>query len=200
MKTFENYTYERPDLQEEKAKFEKLLQTFSSANSSEEATKAIEAINKFRNRLSTLFNLVYIRSSVDTNNEFYQKERDFFDEVEPEIKELNTDFYKELIQSPFRDELEKQWGSQLFQIAEFEIQAFSSEVISLLQRENKLSSEYAKLVASAEVEFNGKTYTLAQLGPFTQDRDRSIRKEAVNASAGFFSKVMLPNLMIFMTS
>ncbi|MEN1967454.1 M3 family oligoendopeptidase [Lentibacillus sp. N15] len=187
MQTFENYTYERPDLKKEKALFSKLLHEFKEAASVEEATKAIREINAFRDKLSTLFNLVYIRASIDTNDEFYQRERDFFDEVEPEIRALDTDFYKELVQSAFREELENQWGSQLFNIADCEMKAFSPKIIPLLQKENKLTSEYSKLVASAQVELDGKTYTLAQLGPFTQNKDRSVRKKAAEASANFFA-------------
>lgn len=187
MQTFENFTYERPDMKTTKEKFNSLLTAFTNASSVDEQNEAIKAINDFRNRMSTLFNLVYIRASIDTNDAFYQKERDFFDEVDPEITEMNTAFYKELVKSPFRDALEEKWGPQLFQIADFEIKAFSPEVMGLLQKENKLSSEYAKLVASAQVDFQGETYTLAQLGPFAQHQDRSIRKKAVEASAGFFA-------------
>ncbi|ASK62609.1 oligoendopeptidase F [Virgibacillus phasianinus] len=188
MQTFENYKYERPNLDNEKAAFADLLSTFKHASTIEKANKAIKEINTFRNRLSTLFNLVYIRDSIDTNDEFYQKERDFFDDIEPEIKSLNTDFYKALITSDYRDELEKQWGKQLFSIADFEIKTFDPKVIKLLQKENKLTSEYSKLVASAEVEFQGKTLTLAQLGPYAQDKDRATRKKAMEASSGFFAQ------------
>ncbi|NAP01178.1 M3 family oligoendopeptidase, partial [Halomonas sp. MG34] len=188
MQTFENYTYERPDMPAEKEKFNALLNKFKEASSYKEATEAIEAINKRRNTLATMFNLVYIRASIDTNDAYYQKERDFFDEVSPEISEMATAFYKELVSSPYREELENQWGSQLFQIADYQIKSFSPEVMNLLQEENKLSSSYSKLVASAEVEFQGGTYTLAQLGPFAEHKDRAVRKEAMNASAGFFSE------------
>ncbi|GGB37675.1 M3 family oligoendopeptidase [Virgibacillus dakarensis] len=188
MQTFENYTYERPNLEKEKASFNELLDNFITAASVDEATKAIKEINAFRDRLSTLFNLVYIRASIDTNDAFYQEERDFFDEMEPEIRGLSTDFYKELVQSPYREELENQWGSQLFQLADCEIKSFSQEIIPLLQKENKLTSEYSKLVASAQIELNGKTYTLAQLGPLTQSKDRAIRKQAAKASANFIAE------------
>ncbi|MFD2044858.1 M3 family oligoendopeptidase [Ornithinibacillus salinisoli] len=186
MLKFEDYKYDRPDLENEKQTFRGLLESFSTATTVEGQNKAIEKINAFRNRLSTLFNLVYIRASINTNDDFYQKERDFWDEKSPELQELYTDFYKELVKTPFRDELEQKWGSQLFSLADYQIKAFSPEVISLLQKENKLTSEYSKLVASAEVEFQGKTYTLAQLGPFTQDKDRNVRKQAIQASSGFF--------------
>ena len=70
-----------------------------------------------------------------------------------------------------RKELEEKWGSQLFDLADFQIKAFSAEVISLMQKENKLASDYSKLVASAQVEFNGETLTLAQLGPYGESTD-----------------------------
>ncbi|SDQ21923.1 M3 family oligoendopeptidase [Virgibacillus salinus] len=187
MLSFESYTYERPDMQQEKKTFNALIENFIKAESIDQQNEAITKINEFRNRLSTLSNLVYIRASIDTNDDYYQKERDFFDEIEPEIQELDTLFYKELVKSSFRDELEKKWGKQLFQIADYQIKSFSPEVIKLLQKENRLSSQYSKLVASAEVEFQGETYTLAQLSPFTESKDRLIRKEAVEASAGFFA-------------
>ncbi|MFC4023949.1 M3 family oligoendopeptidase [Oceanobacillus longus] len=186
MLKFQDYQYERPVLQEDQHAFKELLNLFTNAPSTDKAIDAIKEINTFRNKLSTLFNLVYVRASINTKDEFYQKERDYFDEIEPEIKAMNTAFYKELIKSPYRMELEKQFGSQLFEIADFEIKSFSPDIIRLLQKENKLSSQYSKLVASAEVEFQGDTYTLAQLGPFAQSEERSIRKQAVTASAGFF--------------
>ncbi|AXI10120.1 M3 family oligoendopeptidase [Oceanobacillus zhaokaii] len=188
MLKFEDYLYKRPNLQTEKEIFKQFLTAFSTANSIEAATKAMEELNAFRNKLSTLYNLVYIRASIDTNDEFYQKERDYFDEILPEIQELDTEFYKELVKSTYREALEERFGSQLFQIADFAIKSFSPAVIELMQRENKLTSEYSKLKASAQIEFQGEIYTLAQLEPFEESKDRSVRKQAVEAKFGFFEK------------
>ena len=186
MVTFKDYEYKRPNLEQDKATFQTLLTKFKEASSVEEQSKAIEHLNAFRNDYSTQANLVYIRASIDTNDEFYQKERDYFDETNPEIEEMITEYYKALVESPFRDELEAKWGSQLFDLADFQIKAFSPEIISLMQKENKLSSDYSKLVASAQVEFNGETLTLAQLGPYTESTDRETRKKAREISGGFF--------------
>ncbi|TQS74893.1 M3 family oligoendopeptidase [Ornithinibacillus gellani] len=188
MQTFQDYTYERPNLNEVKETFYTLLDHFKQAETAADQTAAMEEINILRNRMSTLSNLVAIRASIDTNDTFYQAERDFFDQLEPELNELVTAYYRALLDSPFRTELEQAWGTQLFDIAEYEIKAFSKEIIPLLQKENKLVSDYGKLVASAQVDFDGDTYTLAQLAPFAQSEDRSIRKKAVEASAGFFEQ------------
>lgn len=188
MLTFEQYKYVRPDMKEARARFEGLLSDFREAKSVEEQSVAIEAINKFRETFSTQANLVYIRASIDTNDEFYQAERDYFDDISPQMEELVTSYYRELVNSPFRKELEEKWGNQLFALADASIKSFSPEIIPLLQKENKLSSDYSKLVASAQVEFDGKTLTLAQLGPYAESTDREVRKKATDARFEFFQE------------
>ena len=187
MVTFDQYTYNRPNFEEAKERFEGLLTAFKEADSMEQQSEAIAKINEFRESFSTQANLAFIRASIDTKDEFYQTERDYFDEVSPQLEELVTAYYKELVSSKFRNELEEKWGSQLFDLADYSIKAFSPEIIELMQQENKLSSEYSKLVASAQVEFDGKTLTLAQLGPYRESTDREIRKQALAASTQFFA-------------
>lgn len=183
---FKDFPYTRPNVEELKGQFNTLLAQMKNAASIEEQSAAIEKINKIRSSFSTAANIVYIRASIDTNDAFYQGERDYLDEIEPEIDELITEYYKVLIASPFREQLETEWGSQLFALADYQIKGFSPEIMELMQKENKLSSEYSKLVASAQIEFNGETLTLAQLGPFMESTDRATRKTAREASTNFF--------------
>ncbi|CAM3156802.1 M3 family oligoendopeptidase [Filibacter tadaridae] len=188
MITFDEYQYARPSMQEIKERFDTLLEKFRSASSYKEQNDVMEEINAIGNDYSTQSNLAYIRSSIDTNDEFYQKERDYFDDIGPEYQELETAYYKELVSTPFRADLEAKWGTQLFALADNSIKSFSTEVLPLLQQENKLSSEYSKLVASAQIEFDGKTLTLAQMGPYAESKDRSVRKAAMEASYSFYEK------------
>ena len=188
MVTFKDYTYTRPNMDELKVAVTALIEQFKAADTVEAQSEVIEQINKHRNSFSTMANLVYIRASIDTNDEFYQAERDYFDEVGPIAEEIVFEYYKELVSSKFRKELEEKWGTQLFALAENKIKGFSPEVIELMQQENKLVSEYSKLVASAQIEFDGKTLTLAQLGPYGESTDREVRKAARETSANFFAQ------------
>ena len=187
MTTFEKYEYERPVIKDLKSGFDELLQAFGLAESFEKQNEIIDKINRIGSDFSTQANLAYIRASIDTNDEFYQNERDYFDEIEPEYQELETAYYKELISTPFRAELEEKWGPQLFAIADNAVKSFSPEIVPLLQQENKLSSDYSKLVASAQIEFDGKTLTLAQMGPYSESIDRNVRKSAMEATYKFYS-------------
>ncbi|WP_064092340.1 M3 family oligoendopeptidase [Rossellomorea aquimaris] len=185
---FEQFTYERPDLTKLKPAFTKALEKFKEATTVDDQVKAMEEINSIRLHVDTMENICYIRHSINTDDEFYQKEQDYIDEVSPEISGLVTDYYKELVGSPFRKELEEKWGKQLFSLAESEIKTFSPEVVTLLQQENKLSSQYTKLIASAKIQFEGEERTLAQMGPFTQSTKRETRETASKASIAFFEE------------
>lgn len=183
---FEDYTYIRPNMDEIKEAFHVALEQFQSASSVEKQNEAMQKVNEIRAKLGTSFNLCYIRHSIDTNDEFYKAEQDYIDEIAPEVEGLTSKYYEALVASPFRAELEKQWGKQLFDLAEGQLKTFQPDIIPLLQKENKLSSEYTKLVASAKIMFEGEERTLAQLTPFAEAKDREMRKIANEKKFGFF--------------
>ncbi|MFD0825132.1 M3 family oligoendopeptidase [Neobacillus sp. M.A.Huq-85] len=186
--SFESYTYQRPNLDEMKKNFRLAIERFKSASSIEEQSAAMDDVNKLRNDLGTMFNLCYIRHSVDTNDEFYKEEQDYMDEIQPEIEGLVNQYYQALVDSKFRTELERKWGKQLFALAEGQLKTFKPEIVPFLQKENRLSTEYTKLLASAKIDFEGEERTLAQLEPFTQATDREMRKRASVAKFNFFAE------------
>lgn len=134
-----------------------------------------------------MLNLVMIRHSIDTNDEFYQQEQEYTDEIGPEIDGLSTQFYEALVQSKFREDLESKFGKQLFALADSELKTFKPVIVPLLQKENKLTSDYNKLIASAKINFDGKELTLAQLDPYLESKDRQLRKEASAAKFQFLA-------------
>lgn len=185
---FTEYNYERPDVQAFELKFKELLTAFNSANSYEEQDLAMTNINKLRSEFDSMQTIVSIRHSINTTDEFYKDENDFFDEVGPVVQEFINDYYQALVQSKFRAELQDKWGTQLFQLAELSLKSFSPEIIEDLQLENKLTSEYKQLIASAKIPFDGEELTLSQILPFTQSIDRDTRKRAEEAKTGFMAE------------
>ncbi|MDU5144335.1 MAG: M3 family oligoendopeptidase [Paenibacillus dendritiformis] len=186
--TFSEYRYERPDIAAIGKQFKEHLQAFNAAESLEDQDRAMEAINKLRSVFDTQNQLVGIRHSIDTNDEFYKAEQDYMDEITPMFQEYITDYYKALISSRFRTELEQKWGRQLFQLAELSVKTFHPDIIEDLQQENKLATEYNKLIASAKIPFEGEERTLAQLMPFEQSPDRDMRRRASEARYQFMAE------------
>ena len=184
---FNDYKYERIDIDAVKKQFEELIESFSKADSAEKQCKIMDEVINLRNHIDTMITLVSIRHSINTADDFYDKENDYCDEISPLLYGFTTDFYKALVTSKFRKELEDKYGKFLFDQAECSLKTFNEEVIPQLQEENKLSSKYDKLIASAKIPFDGEERTLSQMAPYTQSKDRNVRKDAAKKVAEFFS-------------
>ncbi|QYA42040.1 M3 family oligoendopeptidase [Macrococcoides bohemicum] len=190
MTTFQDYKYARPDLTDAKEQFTQLYTDFDQAQSVEEQIQVIDKINALRNKIDSMFNLAYVRASINTKDAFYEKERDFFDDNNGEIVYFESLYYNALNRSQFKDELKAVYGEQLFDLAELYVKQFDESIKDLLNKENKISSEYSKLVASAEIEYKGETYTFAQMGKFLESSDREERKSATLAVQNYRAGLM----------
>ena len=185
---FNDYKYEHLDLEKIKGQFSELIDNFERAENVEKQIEAFDKIIKLRNHIETMQTLVSIRHSIDTNDEFYDKENEYMDEISPILFGFTNDFYKALVNSKFKDELIKKYGKLLFDLAENTLKVFSNEIIPDAQEENRLSSKYSKLIASAKIDFDGKELNLSQMVPYTQSKDRNVRIEAAKKVAQFFAE------------
>lgn len=184
---FSEFIYERPNVEKISESFNLLLEKFNAAESFELQDAVMTEIISLRVEVESMGSIVSIRHTVDTTDKFYEEEQDYIDEVMPIYQGLIAKFYASIIKSKFRKELEQRHGKQLFSIAELTIKTFSPEIIGDLQEENRLSSEYTKLVASAKIMFEGEERNLAQMAPFAQSTDRAMRKRANEARYAFYS-------------
>ena len=185
---FNDYKYEKINIDETKEKFSNLIKSFSDAENLEEQTKYMDEIIKLRNHIETMETLVSIRHSIDTTDEFYDKENEYVDEISPILFGFISKFYKALVNSKFRADLEKKYGKFLFDLAENTLKTFNEEIIPDLQEENRLSSKYSKLIASAKIQFDGEEKNLSEMVPYTQSKDRNVRIEASKKVAHFFKE------------
>ena len=185
---FNEYKYEHLDLEKIKKEFSELIESFEKAENVEGQIIALDEIIKLRNHIETMQTLVSVRHSIDTNDEFYDKENEYMDEISPILFGFTNDFYKALVNSKFKDELIQKYGKFLFDLAENTLKTFSPEIIPDAQEENRLSSKYSKLIASAKIDFDGKELNLSQMVPYTQSKDRNVRIEAAKKVAQFFSE------------
>ena len=183
---FSEFKYERFDIEAVKKDFSNMFVQFESASSFNEQDLVMVKINNLRNYCESMMSIAGIRHTIDTKDNFYEKENDFIDEVDPIYEGIISDYYKLLINSKFRTELEAKWGKQIFTIAELKIKTFSKEVIEDMQKENKLASDYDKLMASALIPFEGEDRNLSEMGPFLTSKDRDMRKNAQKATTSFF--------------
>ena len=183
---FSEMKYVRPDIDILKQELCSVKELIASASCAKEAETAYKRAEEKSLAYSSMSSLCYIRHTINTKDEFYEKENDFFDENGPIISDILNQINRALLDSPFRPQLEKELGELLFINTEISVRSFSSEIIELAAEENRLQSEYQKLYASATVEWNGEQIPLTMLGPHKQSADREIRRKAFLKDAEFF--------------
>ena len=185
---FSQMTYSRPNIDDVKAKFQVLIEKLSNAKSYDEAKKVFLESEELKKHVATLSTLAHIRNSIDTRDEFYDGEMQFWNTVMPELQQYEQGWTMALLNSPFRKEFSEEYGDLMFLNAEIALKCFSEEIIGELQEENLLTQEYQKLIASAQIPFNGKVYTLSQLSPFKNDANDEIRLAAWKAEGAWYKE------------
>ena len=185
---FKDMPYERPDLEAACARIDGLTARLKAARSYAEAKAAFLEREDLEKEIDTLSNLVFIRHSIDTRDAFYEAEQEFWNENLPLLQAPKQAWTYAMLESPFRPDFEAEYGDLMFLNAEIEARAFSEAIIPELQAENKLATEYAKLIASAQIPFQGSTYTLSQLMPFKTDADDAVRLAAWKAEGSWYKE------------
>lgn len=183
---FKDFQYQRPDVDAIKAEYASVMADFKAATSATVQADIIRKAFGLADSVDTMAQLVSIRYSLNTQDPFYEAEMGFIDEVSPELQNLVNEFNKLVYASPFKKELTAEFGAHYFNQIEVSLQSFDEKIIPLLQEENKLNSKYSKVVASAQIEFDGGTYNLSQMSPFTQSKDRDTRHRAQLKISEFF--------------
>lgn len=186
---FTDLPYKRPDIEKHKTQFEELLDAFEGASSVETQIEVIDRINEIRSEFDTFATLAAVRHTIDTADDFYEAEKQYFDERYPELGELSTRYYALLSGSAYREQLEKIFGHQLFDIATLKIKSFDPSIIDELKKINLLNTSYKKIQAQASIEVNGEKYNLSSIAPLEESPDRDTRKKAATAKWDFYKSV-----------
>lgn len=183
---FSEMPYTRPDIDTIEQRSMDCLERFKAAKTAEEALAAFTEFAQITSDVDTVFSIAYVRNTIDTRDEFYDGEINYLDEVSPKFEEISQKFNEAMLESPFRPQLEEKLGKLMFINGEIRKKTFSPELIEDMQAENKLCTEYGKLLASAQIPFEGENRTLSQMSPFKQVPDDEERLAAWKAEASFY--------------
>ena len=185
--TFSEIQYERIDLDALKAELAALTERLCTARSFEEAEAAFLVMNDLDGRtMRTMRTVAQIRRDIDTRNEFYDGEMKFYNRELPKVQPLKQAWTDALLRSPFRGKLEEKYGEVALLNAELANRTFKPEIVEDLQKENELVSRYTKLIASAQIPFDGKTCTISQMEPYKLSTDDEKRRAAWKAEGKWF--------------
>ena len=170
--------YKRVTLEDAASAMQDIISRIKNAESVDEILKAREDYLKFNTEYYTADALSYMRYSINTADEFYVAEKEYYDEIGPQVKSYIVEYSSALLDSPFRKELEEKLSPVLFKSMEVQRKSMSKEIVGDMVEENRLVSEYSKLMAGMEFEFRGEKMPRATLAGFFKSDDRETRREA----------------------
>ena len=165
-----------------------LERRLAEADSAEEFMAAFRELDKYKKELQTMSALVYIRHTIDTRDEYYRAEQDYYDQNMPALEDVFVRIGRSLLKSRFRDELESSIGSLALRNIELREKAMSPQIIEDMQLENALTTEYQALTASAKIMFEGKEVNLSQLAAYQESPSRDVREAAYRAEGSFYEQ------------
>lgn len=183
---FSKMPYQRPDMEQEKSHLNGLTTKLRSAKTYEEARNIFLQREQDAKHLDTMVSLASIRHTIDTRNEFYDGEAAYWNTVLPEFQEYSQAWIRAMLESPFRADFEREYGTLWSLNAEITLKTFSPEIITELQKENELTQAYDKLTASTRIYFEGKEYTTTQMGSFKSDANDDRRLSAWKADGQWY--------------
>ena len=183
---FKDMPYERISVESIKEEMKALIQKLKEAKDFEEAEALFLENEKLQGHVFTMSSLAQVRHSINTEDKFYDEEENYWNNAYPQIQEFNQEWTKALLDSPFKDNFAKKYGNIMFLNAEIDLKTFSPEIIPMLQEENELTTAYEKLLAGAQIPFEGKIYTISQMSPFKNDKDDARRLAAWKAEGQWY--------------
>ena len=185
---FSEFPLNIPNLDKIKTKVTGITNEFVNAKDSKEAIKAAKKMTRYISDLQTDVTTINVRFTLNTQDETYSHANDVINETMPIVQMYINEYQKALINSPFRKELEDEFGAYLFKMIEVSLKTFDEKIIPELQEENRLTTEYDKLKSSAKIPFRGEVYNLPQMGKFLTSKDRDVRKEAFTKVTAFYEE------------
>ena len=187
--TFSEIKYERVDIQALKDQIASMTERLRAAADFDQAERCFLEMNDLDGRtMRTMRTVAQIRRDIDTRDEFYDAEMKFYNRELPTVQPVKQAWTNALLASPFRAKLEEKYGDVAFLNAELANRTFRPELVEDLQRENELVSRYTKLLASAQIPFDGKICTVSQMQPYKLSTDDKLRRAAWRAEGQWYAE------------
>ena len=186
---FSEYKYERPSFDDINKKIVSLIDEMKKSNDFEEFDKNIVEINKIRNHIESMKTLASLKYSINTHDESISLENKYWDEHGPEYKKIDKLFYEAIVNSNFEKEIEQKYGKHFYRLVEFSLKEFSEDIVEELKIENKLCSEYTKLLASAKILYDGKYNNLSQMNKYMLSDNREERRKSSEQFYNYFESI-----------
>jgi M3 family oligoendopeptidase len=185
---YSEFPYKRITVDSQNELMEDWLVRFEDAESAEDQITVLEEVDDASREYASYVSIASLNFSRNINDEAAKSEKDYYDSIGPDIQEVYNKLDQAVDASRFKADLTEKWGATFLKKIEMELKTFDPKIMDMLRKETDLRNKYTKLTAGAKIEFDGKSYNLAGLGPFHTHADRDLRKRSYAARSQWFEE------------
>jgi len=185
--TFDTIEYKRPDFEALEKLHIDLKNRLEAACTYAEVRDIIFAADEAMREPETMFTVAYVRNTLNTTDKFYEDEIAFLQERLPVATVTVNAYYQALVDSKFTAEIDEEFGREFLVKIRRNLSGFDESLVPYLQREGVLTTEYQKLMATAQIEFDGKVLNLYGIQKYFEHPDREVRKAAFRKYSEFYA-------------
>lgn len=184
--TFPTLEYIRPDFERLEKESVKMVEDIKNAGGYGEIKAILERREKMQNSVDTMCSIAYIRNTLNTTDEFYENEIEYINERSAAVSVATTEVSKALLGCKYTDDITADYGPEYLIIEQRCVDQFNEALVPFMQQESRLKLRYQKLMATAQIEFDGKILNLYGIEKYFEHHDRTIRKAAFKAYSDFY--------------
>ena len=131
--TFGELKYKRPDFEALKEFYTALNERVKNASTYAEVKACMQEEEEYSSRVSTMFTIASIRHTVDTSDKFYEEEDKYINMQYPEAMPYMQAFSLALLDSPFKRDIDAEYGEFFLKNIKLGVDSFSEKNIKLMQ-------------------------------------------------------------------
>ena len=182
---FKELKFPKPDLEVFLHLYKDATERVEAAKHGDDIIEILFEVDELSRRVTDLLTSTMIRHSMDTTNERYMHDQQWYEENQPSFMKAILDFNDAIYNSPYKDYVKERVGPMYFVKTDIKRKTFCEENIPLQQREFELLGEYDALMATCQEEVLGEPRSFGALQSLFSHEDREVRKTAFQAFAKF---------------
>lgn len=174
---FDEMEYLRPDSEAFCAKVDELILSVKEGTDWTKTAALVDEVNAAYGAYSTQSVLAYVHYSLDTEDEFYLAEQEFYNENDSVVSQKLEEFFYAAAKSEQKEQLETEvFGDGFFDAYQGE-SGFDEAVVALMQEEARLMNRYTALTSDPKITFQGQELSYREL--LSRELTDQERREAV---------------------
>lgn len=174
--------YERINIEKAKQEVKDLTEKLKRASDGHEMARLRDSLITLYRHIQTMASLCNIRFTLNTADEYYLAEKQYYDENLPALAATGKEFNKAFLNNSHIGEALELINPNVAKIYELTLKTMDEKIVPDMAEESRLVTEYDKLMSETLFRFDNEEMPLSVLKKYFDDADRDVRRKAMETA------------------